>query len=101
MLRLIRFNFNCGRMGTLSGIFVLDEDDWATWQELVATKHRIYFGEVLGKHSEITGPISPTDFSVVSEDQDFCHKFQELRCASGHNPLDYLEEEEDEEDEED
>lgn len=92
MLRLVRFDFDCGRMGSLNGMFVLDEEQWATWEKLVQTKHEIYFGEVLGKHSEIAGPIDPSDFSVVTEDQEFCRKFQEFRCANGYNPLDYLEE---------
>lgn len=89
-LRLIRFNFNCGRMGDLHGVFVLDEEEWADWQLLVESKFEVRFGEVLGKHSDIVGPIEASDFEVLTEDQAFCQKFVEFRCGSGHNPLDYL-----------
>jgi hypothetical protein len=81
-------------MGTLHGLFVLDAEEWADWQKLVESKHSVYFGEVLGKHSEVMGPIEEGDFTVVTEDQEFCSKFVEYGCANGHNPFDYLEEDE-------
>ena len=89
-LRLIRFHFGCGRMGDLDGLFVLDEEEWADWQLLVESKFEVRFGEVLGKHSDIMGPIAPKDFTVLSQDQAFCEKFVEFGCNNGHNPLDYL-----------
>ena len=93
-MQLIKFHFDAGRMGSLHGMFVLDGESLAEWQKMVENKTTVYFGEVLGKHSEIYGPVEEADFTVVTEDEEFCKKFVEYGCASGYNPLEYLEEEE-------
>lgn len=97
-LRLIRFEFYCGRQGSLNGTFMLDEEGWDKLQNLIEAGDVVYFGEVLGKHSEVFGPIDPDDIEVVTEDQDWLHKAQELGIDldSGYNPLDYYEEDDDE-----
>lgn len=90
MKKLYKFYWNCGRMGSVDGLFVADETEV---QDTIG-KH-IYFGEILGKHSDIHGEISAEDLTVKSEDQDFIVKLVEVigkTNISGHNPLDYLEE---------
>jgi hypothetical protein len=52
------------------------------------------FGESLGKHSHIVGILSEDDFEVISEDQDFIAKFEEIVGSTGLNPLKHLGEDE-------
>ena len=93
-LKLYRFEMDCGRMGMLSGTFVTES------LKPILGK-RVYFGEVLGKHSEIEGVLDEGDFTLLTNDQDFINKFVELECESGHNPFDYFEPEDEEDEEED
>lgn len=95
MRKLYRFNWYGGRMGYLHGMFAAEESDVAN-----AIGETVHFGEVLGKHSDVTVELEESHMSVVTEDQDFIAKFESLGCASGHNPLHYVEDEgSDEEDE--
>lgn len=87
MKKLYEFNWDCGRMGDLNGLFIADEADVAA-----IVGKEIYFGEVLGKHSEISGTLDDEDLTVKSDDQDFITKFIEIMgegTISGYNPLDY------------
>jgi hypothetical protein len=59
------FNFDCGRAGNLTGMFAVDERGKAALDALIASRREVYFGEVLGKHSEVRGPIDPTDVSLI------------------------------------
>lgn len=95
-LRLVSFSQDYGRMGELDGLFIVDAEEWATLQKIIEEETEIYFGEVLGKHSEIFGRIKPKDIEVRSENQEFCAEFRRLKLDTGYNPLDYYEEREDE-----
>lgn len=78
-------------MGCLHGLFIADSNDMENLLE-----KEIYFGEVLGKHSEISGTFEDGDAIAVSDDQDFLDKFVEVLgdgTILGYNPLDYVEEE--------
>lgn len=95
MKKLYRMYFDCGRMGSLEGLFVAEESDM---QNLIGRE--IYFGEVLGKHSEVYGELEASDITVVSDDQnviDILVQAVGSESISGYNPFDYYEEEEDEE----
>jgi len=95
---LVEFKWYCGRMGTLSGLFVTTQEEI---DNIIGKE--VYFGEVLGKHSEIQGEITAEDFKVKSDDQAFIDKLVEVlgEHISGYSPFDYIEEdEEDESDEE-
>lgn len=87
---IAQFYWDCGRMGEVDGIFT------CTKAELESTYGKeVYFGEILGKHSEVAGTVNEGDFTILSEDQDFITKFEEILGAgtvSGYNPLDYLSE---------
>ena len=52
----------------------------------------VYFGEILGKHSEVYGTIEEGEITLESDDPLVVKNAVE----SGYNPLDYLEEDEDE-----
>lgn len=94
---LAKFEWDVRRMGTVEGLFV------TTTEELEkAYGHEIYFGEILGKHSEVAGTLDREDIEIKSDDQDFIDKLVSLLGSeriSGYCPLDYFQEEEDEEEE--
>ena len=91
MKKIYVFYWDCGRMGSLDGLFVAEESDI----EKVIGKE-VYFGEVLGKHSEIYGMLEESDLTVKTDDQEFIRKFIDIfdmGTISGYNPLDYYKEE--------
>lgn len=92
--KLFSFFWDCGRMGSLEGLFVATQEDI----DRIMGKE-IYFGEVLGKHSEIYGNLSEGDLRVIEIDQEAIDKIVAVtgETISGFNPLDYYEPEEPEE----
>lgn len=76
----------------LEGLFVAEESD----MDALMGKE-IYFGEVLGKHSEIFGPLEERDITIKNDDEDFINKLVDViggESISGYNPFDYYEDEE-------
>lgn len=76
-------------MGELDGLFVADQSEV---DALIGKE--LYFGEVLGKHSEIYGTLEADEITVKSDDPAFMKKFIEVMGAgtiSGFNPLEYYE----------
>ncbi len=97
MKKLYKFYWDCGRMGDVTGLFVAEN----TEVEAAIGKH-LYFGEILGKHSDISGNLTADDLTVKSDDQDFIEKLVTVignTTISGYNPLNYLPEEFEEENE--
>ncbi len=88
---LVSFYWDEGRMGDVEGLFV-------TTKERIEKSlgKEVYFGEILGKYSEIFGTLKKKDFTVKSDDPAFIDKLVEIigsETISGYNPFDYLEEE--------
>jgi hypothetical protein len=89
MKKMYKFFWDYGRMGEVEGIFVADEETVKN-----AIGKNIYFGEILGKHSEVYGNLTEKDLTVVTDDQDFIEKAILYGIdSSGYNPLSYLPEE--------
>jgi hypothetical protein len=88
--KLYEFNANFGRMGALSGRFVLGDGEQALLAETYGQE--IYFGEVLGKHSEVFLELKPEHITVVTDDEAFLAQADALKIDLSHglNPLDYL-----------
>lgn len=92
MLGLYRFYWDCRRQGELAGLCILDS-------ELIEKSEGtdVYFGEVLGKHSEVQGTIETSDFSLLTDDPKVIEILQPFASRNGticgYNPFDYLEEE--------
>jgi hypothetical protein len=82
MRGLYKFHWDCGRQGDLRGIFTAEAEEAA---DLIGKE--VYFGEVLGKHSEIYGVVEKDELTLLTEDQSFVAKFDEFGCASGFNPI--------------
>lgn len=93
MLKLYSFNWDMRRMGSVEGLFVSDEQ---TIKDNIGAE--VYFGEILGKHSEVYGTLDEEDLKVVSEDQDKIEWLVGLLgySISGYNPLEYVQYEEEE-----
>lgn len=92
--KIYSFKWDVGRMGILEGLFVAYPEDI----DSIIDKE-IYFGEVLGKHSEIFGTIRKGDFEILSYNKTFTDDFifnLGEGTIIGTNPFDYLDEEEDE-----
>ena len=91
MEKVYSFYWDCSRMGSLDGIFVADEEEVKN-----AIGANLYFGEVLGKHSEIYGTLEEKDITVLSDDPKDVEVIKRLiPDGTGFNPLDYLPEDED------
>ena len=93
MKKLYEFYWDYSRYGELEGLFIAEEEDV---DKLIG--ETVYFGEVLGKHSEVFGSIDKEDIIIKSEDQGLIRDLQEVfsgSTLSGYNPLDYYEPEED------
>lgn len=90
MRYLWKFYWDCGRMGSVEGLFVATEDE----VRAAIGKH-VYFGEILGKHSDIFGDIDEGDIQKLDLDSNTVEKVTALLCEtwSGYNPLQYLSEE--------
>lgn len=83
---LVRFFWDCGRQGDVEGLFITTREELAK-----AFNKDVYFGEILGKHSEVYGTLLEKEFEILSEDQDFISKLEDLLGSdiSGYNPLNY------------
>lgn len=79
-------NFSAGRQGDLQGIFSAPKEHV---EALVKGGLEIYFGEVLGKHSEICGPVTKDEIKMLTDDQEFIKTFDSLDMATGYNPFTY------------
>jgi hypothetical protein len=87
--RLWKFKWECSRDGDVEGLFIATKKDVDSMIGM-----EVYFGEILGKHSEIYGIIDEGDIiesyasdSTVKELEDI---FGLNIC--GYNPLDYISE---------
>jgi len=88
MLGIYTYYKDFGRLGELEGLFIADHEDLIKLEGKM-----IYFGEVLGKHSEVIVEFSyDENIDVRTQDQEFIKKFQEImgdNFATGYNPLNY------------
>lgn len=72
--------------GDLEGLFVATK---AQVDKLIGSGLKVYFGEVLGKYSEICGPIEPRDIKLISEKEEVVKMVEQHNLATGHNPFNY------------
>lgn len=86
MNTLYKMHIDCGRSGDLYATFVSTSEDI-----LSLLDQKINFGEVLGKHSDVSVEMKTDMFTVITEDQEFIKMFMELGLESGHVPFYYIE----------
>lgn len=84
---LWRFYWDCGRSGDLEGLFVATEKEVED-----AIGSYIYFGEVLGKHSEVYGTLEEGDIRKLDISPEAVAEVSKHLGTdwSGFNPLDYV-----------
>lgn len=70
MNRLYRYHVNCGRMGNLDGLFAVDDHGEACLRALIESRRDIYFGEVLGKHSDVVQVLDASEIGLVEATPD-------------------------------
>ena len=83
---LYKFSTDCGRMGSLEGLFI---DTKERVDKLISSGIEVYFGEVLGKHSEIFGAINKDDITLITDDKNVMKALEKVSIDSGHNPFEY------------
>lgn len=95
---LVKFHWSFRRSGEVSGVFICTKQQIAD-----AIGKEVYFGEILGKHSEVYGTLDEGDIEILSDDS----KVIEVLLGvfpdgeiSGYNLLSYVQETDDEDFEE-
>lgn len=88
---IYQFRKDFGRMGFIDGLFLARPADI----EKIMGK-TIYFGEALGKHSEIECEINETNIELKCDDKALVDRiflsFNHSLTLCGYNPLDYYDE---------
>lgn len=97
MLKLYRFYWDAGRNGSVEGIFVEDSE---VVEKYIGSD--VYFGEILGKHSEVEGTLDRQDLEIVTDDQEKIQWLVSLMgySISGYNPISYIREDDESDEEE-
>ncbi len=94
---LYKFYWDVPRQGDIESLFIADSE-----QVKVVMGMTVYFGEVLGKHSDVSGTLDPEDLTVITQEPgviaDLVRLFSGDRwersgSLCGLNPLHYLQDE--------
>jgi hypothetical protein len=83
---IYRFNADCGRSGNLEGVFIATKQQV---NKLISSKIEVYFGEVLGKHSEIFGVIAKKEIIFLTDDIQAVEVVEKYDLTNGFNPFNY------------
>ena len=75
MEKLYEFHWDCGRQGSVNGMFIADEKVID-----IAMGNEVSFGEILGKHSDVRGYLEECDLKVVEVSEQ---TVKELKNALG------------------
>lgn len=86
MKALYKMNFDCGRQGSLEGVFIADTKDV---EYLVNNKVCVYFGEVLGKHSDIRGTVDKNEIKRITTNKNAIKVVEDYGLENGYNPFKY------------
>lgn len=86
---LVNYYKDCGRAGNVQGLFVTTEKEI----ESIVEYGSVWFGEILGKHSNIVIKFTKEDFNILTEDQVFIDRLVGYighETISGYNPLHFM-----------
>ncbi len=86
MKALYKMEVDCGRQGSLKGIFIADDKDV---EILVKHKLEVHFGEVLGKHSDVCGAIDEDEIIKITDEENVIEIFEKHHLDSGYDPFGY------------
>lgn len=82
--KVYKWNWDCGRAGSVEGLFVADEQDVAN-----AVGEHIQLGDVLGKFSDVNGTLEENEFTALTDSLAVI-EFVEEHGPFGFNPLGYI-----------
>lgn len=82
MKGIYKFYWDYGRNGEVSGVFVAEDTEV---EEIIGNE--VYFGEILGKHSEVYGTVTSEDITLISDNPEFVKMFKEHIGTIGYNPI--------------
>jgi len=84
---LWKFYWDCGRSGEVEGLFTATEDEV---KEIIGKN--AYFGEILGKHSDVYGTIEENEVAKIDINPEIVKVITEKlgKTWCGYNPLDYV-----------
>lgn len=85
MKALFKLHFDCGRQGTLNGIFIAEKEDVDIL--LAHEDIKIDFGEALGKYSNINGNLLLNDITFITDNKEVIDMFEKYEISSGYNPI--------------
>jgi len=83
-LALYKMNLDCGRNGSLSGIFLAKKSHVRIMYQYSLG---VDFGEVLGKHSSVCGHIEPNEIEFITDDENVINVVQKYGLENGYNPF--------------
>lgn len=81
---IYKLSVDCGRSGDLEGVFLATK---AQVNKLISSKIEVYFGEVLGKHSEIYGAIEKKEIKLLTDDPVAVEIVKKYKLTNGINPF--------------
>ena len=90
---LVSFDID-GGYGSLSGLFIAEASQLNFSDERGINCNELYFGEVLGKHSEVSFVMSDDYLNIVSRDQALIKQLETIfgsKTLSGYNPVEMFE----------
>lgn len=86
---IVSMSLDYGRCGKVKGVFLVSKEDFELAKKL---NPQVYFGEILGKHSEVYCDFNEISFEVKTEDQEKVNALIEMDMhSSGYDPFEYLE----------
>ena len=85
-LSVFKLYIDCGRNGELEGVFVAPQE---YVDILVDEEIEVYWGEVLGKHSEVYGSIEDDEIEFITNEEVAVSVIDNYGLASGFNPFEY------------
>ncbi len=83
---IFKLEFDCGRAGELTGVFVSTREKVS---KLIESGIEVYFGDVLGKHSDVCGAVEEGEITFATDSAEVVQLFKELNLSSGINPFEY------------
>jgi hypothetical protein len=88
MKGIYKFYWDYGRQGEVKGIFIATKEEVAN-----IIGKEVYFGEILGKHSEIYNTVDEEDIELITDDQAIIEVIEKIGILpTGYNPVDYYSE---------
>jgi hypothetical protein len=84
---IYKMEIDFGRQGELTGVFVAEKSKVV---ELIELGQEVYFGEVLGKHSDVNVEIEDGHITMITDNEEAVKLVEEHGLSTGYDPFDYI-----------